>query len=446
MPLDPSIALQTQAPNPTNLISGFLDLGLKKNALDRSNATLLSDIAQRKAESRSSQAYADVNEANVQPLIQQQAANTQQSQTQAQSSAFHLQGEQAQRGREIAGSLLQDPDFAAGNSEAMISKLAAARQSMVESGVPPALAEANTARLIAQAVQDPKSVRQSLANIVQQGVGSGGQAAQNFIPAGGQALVGGTTPQGNPTVIQRPALGGTPTQTVLPQQGQQQPTQAPLQFPPGENADTYKQLSTEREAGRTTVSQAPTIHALNHEILDELNKATTGQYAGIVAKGQSLAGMLGLSLTGNNEQERAASAYDLIDKYTTQAATRAAQGMGNDTATALNAQLKQNASVERNPTAIRKSIKFNDAILSGAEAYQGGLEKAIQANPQADIFIKRQFDREWAKAFDPVIMQIYQAKKAGDTAELADLVKSLGKRAPEIAAKAQRLQSLMQGQ
>jgi len=218
-----------------------------------------------------------------------------------------------------------------------------------------------------------------------------------------------------------------------------------MQFPPGENPETFKQLNTERDAVRQTVNQAPTIHALNHEILSEVEKATTGQYGSIIARGQSLAGMLGLSLTGNSDSERAASAYDLIDKYTTQAATRAAQSMGNDTATALNAQLKQNASVERNPTAIKKSIKLNDAILTGAEAYQTGLEKAIAANPDQDIFIKRKFDQAWAQNFDPTIMQIYQAKKSGDTAELNDILKSLGSRAPEIAKKAKNLQALMNG-
>ena len=70
MAVDPSIALQTQVPNPTNLISGFLDLGLKRNQLERSNETLLSDIARSKAESRTAQAGANVAEGTEQPLIQ----------------------------------------------------------------------------------------------------------------------------------------------------------------------------------------------------------------------------------------------------------------------------------------------------------------------------------------------------------------------------------------
>src|SRR6187399_3285480 len=114
MAVDPSIALQTQVPNPSNLISGFLDLGLKKNALERGNATLLSDIAQRKAESQTAQAGAQVATANVQPMIEQQAAQTGLAKTADASARFHLTGEQAQLGRQLAGALVQDPDIVAG--------------------------------------------------------------------------------------------------------------------------------------------------------------------------------------------------------------------------------------------------------------------------------------------------------------------------------------------
>lgn len=455
MPLDPSLPLQVKAPDPVNAISSFLDLGLKKTALEKAKGTLASEISRSGSEARTAAAGADVAEANVQPLIAQQKAVTQTAETGAAASKYHLQGEQAQRGREIAASYIQDPDFVNGNSEAMIAKLAEARAVMVQSGIPPALAEANTAQLIARAANDPKSVRQILANIIQQGQTAQAQAQQSLVPVSAQQERGPNTPSGNPSLLQRSQFGGV-EQVPLPQPGatpqpaaqpvaqpQAGKPAAPLQFPPGENAATYKTLSDEREAARTTVTAAPTVHALNREILSELDKTATGQYSGLIAKAQSIAGMLGLSgPSGANDEERAASAYDLVDKYTTMAATRAAQSMGNDTATALNAQIKQNASVERNPTAIRKSIKFNDAVLSGAEAHQQGLEAAMAANPQADVFVKRKFDQEWAKNFDPIIMQIYQAKRDGDTAELADLVKSLGPRKDEIMRKAQRLQEL----
>lgn len=444
MPIDPSIPLQAQGLN-LNTIGTFLDLGAKKLALDRGRATYGADVAQRKAESSSSQSRATVDAANVQPLIEQQAAQTDITKTGARRTAYELTRDQGMAALQQVSGLIQDPAIVKGDPKGAMAAVRAAKKRAIDLGVPEEQADVMFGRLIVEAHDTPNTLRQTLANIIQGGQGAGGQAAQNLVPAGMQQQAGAPDVRGNPTVQTRDQFGNL-SQTSLPQTAQpMQATQAaPLQYPSGENPGTYKLLNDEREAARTTISQAPTIHALNSEILSELKLATTGQYSGLIAKAQSIGGLMGLSLTGNNELERAASAYDLIDKYTTQAATRAAQSMGNDTATALNAQMKQNASVERNPTAIKKSILFNDAVLSGAESYQQGLEKSIQNNPQADLFVKRKFDQEWAKNFDPIIMQIYNAKKSGDKEELADLVKSLGNRAPEIMRKAQRLQELSQ--
>lgn len=449
MALDPSLPLQIQQPNPANFISSFVDLGRKKLELDKARETFDADVSQRKSESSSAGSKADVDKASVGAAIRQNEAVAQTAETGAQSAQLGLKQKETQTGRSFVGALLQDPDFVNGNAPGMIEKLARARQAAIQSGMPAALAEANFGQLIGMAALKPKDVHQEIANITQQGLGAESQTAQGLVPAQSQQQIGGVDARGNPVMQSRDqfgnaAQGAVPT-VQPPGQPPQQQAPAPLRFPAGESPDTYKTLIAEREAARTTMAQAPTVHRLNAEILDELHRATTGQYSGIIAKGQSIAGMLNLSLTGNNDAERAASAYDLIDKYTTMAATRAAQSMGNDTATALNAQLKQNASVERNPTAIRKSILFNDAVLSGAEAYQKGLEASIKSNPQADVFVKRAFDQAWAQNFDPVIMQLYQAQKSGDKAEVAEIKKSLGSVANQakILQKAQALQSLM---
>jgi hypothetical protein len=464
MALDPSIALKIEQPDPTSTIASFLDIGKKQLDLQKGRATFGSDVARNKAETSTQETLADYNRqslqakvaqqqavtssaqsgatvdaANVQPLIGQQAANTQTAQTQAQSTHFKLTQEQGTAAMQQAGGLAQDPSVVNGDAGGAIKAVLAAQKRAVDLGVPEEQASVMFGRLLLEAHDNPKNLRNTIASLTGGGMSPGQQASQNFVPASQQQSVNGTDLRGN-AVAQMKDQFGRLQQGAVPQQqpvAQQQPVEqpgsatpslsnsqppGPLVIPAGESQDTYKLLSTEREAARTTATQAPTIHRLNGEILDELGKATTGQYAGIIAKGQSVAGMLGASLTGNNDAERAASAYDLVDKYTTMAATRAAQSMGNDTATALNAQLKQNASVERNPTAIKKSIKLNDAILSGSEAYQTGLEASIAKDPQGDVFTKRKFDRAWAQNFDPLVMQIYNAKKAGDAEELHDLV------------------------
>ena len=75
MPVQPDIALGFQGPN-LNTIGSFLDIGRKRLELDKARDTYNSDVAQRQAESSSAQSSAQVNAANVQPLIQQQAAQT----------------------------------------------------------------------------------------------------------------------------------------------------------------------------------------------------------------------------------------------------------------------------------------------------------------------------------------------------------------------------------
>src|SRR6185295_15026103 len=156
MATDASIPLQGVQPNPTNFISGFLDLGQKKLNLDKSRATFNADVAQRIADSSSAQSNATVNAANVNPLIQQQQAQTETAQTGSASAKFRLQGDQVQAAREIAAGFLQDPDFVNANPEGMIQKLSDARQFMIQRGIPPATAEATSAYLINKAFTDPK--------------------------------------------------------------------------------------------------------------------------------------------------------------------------------------------------------------------------------------------------------------------------------------------------
>ena len=140
--------------------------------------------------------------------------------------------------------------------------------------------------------------------------------------------------------------------------------------------------------------------------------------------------------------EEKASAYDLVGKYLERNALQAAQAMGPHTNAGLESSIRANGSVGYNPTAIKKLTKLNDALVSGAEAYQPGLEKAIQSSPN-QIFEKRKFDQQWAQNFDPRVMQLYNAKIAGDRKEIEDITKNLSdKDKAELARKAQAIERL----
>jgi hypothetical protein len=211
-----------------------------------------------------------------------------------------------------------------------------------------------------------------------------------------------------------------------------------------EDAAAMPTLVAEREQARTMLSGAPLAHTTNRGILEELDKViSTGQTGGIIARASSIFG----AIPGNTDAEKAASAYDLIGKYTERNALEAAKSMGPGTNAGLEAAIKANGSAAYNPTALRTITKLNDAIVSGTEAYQPGLEKAIASSPNG-IIAKRQFDQQWAQNFDPRVMMIYNAAKSGDKAEVDNILKSVGgpgsKGAADLARRAHNIQQLSQ--
>ncbi|ABI86462.1 hypothetical protein Bamb_0903 [Burkholderia ambifaria AMMD] len=121
-----------------------------------------------------------------------------------------------------------------------------------------------------------------------------------------------------------------------------------------------------------------------------------------------------------------ATAYDMVGKGLERSALQAAQSMGPQTNAGLAAQVAANGSTHYTPAAIKEITKLNDAITTGAQSYQPGLERAIAANPSAGVFAKRSFDQAWGANFDPRIYQMYNAAKSGDAAEVNSIVSSLG--------------------
>ena len=186
MAADPSISLKVNTPDVLTGISGLVNTSNAILQYQKNQQTFGADVAQRMAESQSAQAQAQVNTANVNPLIQQQAAQTQTAQTGAELAKYRLTGEQAQMARQISQQLVSDPDVMQGNGPAIINKISQARQMMIESGVPPAMAEVNAAHMMTLAASNPKGVRQALLNSIMAGQGSAQQAGA--IQPGGPAV------------------------------------------------------------------------------------------------------------------------------------------------------------------------------------------------------------------------------------------------------------------
>lgn len=221
-------------------------------------------------------------------------------------------------------------------------------------------------------------------------------------------------------------------------------TGGPFRGQPGDR-ESIEPLEKERNQARAALSSAPIAHTTNQGILHELENVTaTGAAGPVIARAESI---LGNTLPGG-PKERAASAYDLIGKYTERNALEAAKAMGPGTNAGLEAAIKANGSAAYNPTALKKITKLNDAIVSGVESYQPGLEKAIAADPSRGVLAKREFDQAWAQNFDPTIMMLNNAQKNGDKAEIADIMKQLGgansPKAKELLQKARNLDKLTQ--
>jgi hypothetical protein len=265
-----------------------------------------------------------------------------------------------------------------------------------------------------------------------------GQNIENTLPVGQRQEVA-RDQFGNPVVLPRSASGqyGAPKQ--LPGS-----SPAPMMsFPAGESADTKAKFENEYHAATTNYQQSGTIHSYNTDLLKAIDASTTGTAGPLIAKAQSIFG----NVPGGTEAEKAASAYDMVGKYTERQALLATQAMGMQTNASLEAQIKANGSQNYNPTALKTITKLNDALQTGMDAYTPGLQKAISTSPN-QIFAKRQFDMQWGANFKPEVMQLYNAAKTGDKEEVSNIINSVGgkgsKGAQELLNRAHNIQLLSQ--
>lgn len=241
--------------------------------------------------------------------------------------------------------------------------------------------------------------------------GATGPETAQGIPLGERQTVGTNGVTGAPTIVNKNGQGQITGITNPPTQGVYVPQPGDREALPG--------LSAERESARAAFSNAPSAHTNNQLVLQNIdNVAATGPL------GQKARNAL--SAFGLRTDSDAATAYDLVGKGLERSALQAAQSMGPNTNAGLEAQIKANGSLGYTPQAIKEVTKLNDALTTGVQSYQPGLERAIAANPSAGVFAKRQFDQAWGSNFDPTIFRYYNAIKSGDTAEKAAIEKQLG--------------------
>jgi len=291
MPIDPSISLGVQQPNFANTIGSFLDLGNKQLQLQRGKATYGVDVAQREAESRSAQSRATVDQANVGPLIQQQAAQTisamaKMSQDQLQNMRAHVAN-----GMQQLGLLIQKPDLNYNDVEQSLKDTLQSQNAPLTAYVqafqhlPPANASPDTLRqYIKQELLAGQTIASQLDKIAPPPVFVNNGQQTVPMASGNPALTGtpAGTPQGIPVQMQVPPTaitmgpGGQPTY-VGAQPNQQTPIKAGPAIgqaegtigPIASNNAHYTQVMAEAK-------DAPTRIAALQTIMQEAPKAITG--------------------------------------------------------------------------------------------------------------------------------------------------------------------------
>jgi hypothetical protein len=223
MALDPTIALQAQAPSfDTALkpLSSLLGIQGAMLNLKRAQDTYDADVAQRQAESQNAQVQARIAQATEKPMIEQQEAATAHAKTQAAAAQFKLTGDQLEKASQIGAGMIPDPDINSGDPTKIIPKILDAKQRMIEAGIPAQTAEVQAAHLITVATQHPEDVPQILRNSILQSMAPV-QQAQAIKPDiiqtdNGQQII---STNYNPL-----AAGGVGSQPIGPIQKQLPPT------------------------------------------------------------------------------------------------------------------------------------------------------------------------------------------------------------------------------
>ena len=194
-------------------------------------------------------------------------------------------------------------------------------------------------------------------------------------------------------------------------------------IPAGETTDTGKQFYAERQASNDAAKNAPTIASNNQQVLNLLKAGTTtGSNAPLA---QKVLGSLGIQAT-NKEGENLASIQHYLNQNLT--AQSAAMNVprtneGNEVAAAVTGNTTM-------PTeSLKRAVKANDALTSGVQGYNSGLENAIKnyKGPGDPIFASRAFKTAWSQNFDPEVYKYSNAVRDKDAAEQVRIEAQNGK-------------------
>jgi hypothetical protein len=212
----------------------------------------------------------------------------------------------------------------------------------------------------------------------------------------------------------------------------------PKPLAPGDTPQVMAQLGMDRQAMNDAARQAGLQRSNNAQIM-QLASGDRNSGPG-TAPWNKFLGTLGLANQGAGD---AASQYQLLGHYVALQAQNNAAAMGVHTDAGQTLSGAATGNQEMNRTALVEATRTNDALATGVQDFNQGMEAAIKGNG-GDVRAKRDFQNQWSQNFDPVLYKMKNAITAGDTAEASKIWSGLSpQQQQQMKTKQQNLLNLI---
>jgi len=419
---------------------------------------------------REQQAATELAEGTLKPKIEQQAYQTELAGTQSKSAKFKFTNEMAQVVSDEANATINDPriknaeDTPEGR-QAALEAIVASKKRAINKGVDEHLAEAIYAPYISKAATNPSAIYQEGINSIRAGTGAQGEANLNnptleTINGVPQLVTKGTgavqplnmnapisTPvtdvTGRTSIQQRDAQGNIIGVAPYPTSPANQPASPPEFFniPVGETKESLNEVQGIRKAANNAAGAVPGLHDNNREVIRLAKSTTTGGGADIL---RNLGGGYALLPWTTDD----ATNFDKLGHYIANNNIALSQqaGLGTDAGRELTAQTSGSKKFTRE--AVISIAKTNDALASGADLFNRGIENNIKRT--GNLFAARDFKNQWAQTVDVNALRLYNALNNNDKDEMREVVKNVGGiKSPQYKTLLQRIDKmnhLIQGQ
>lgn len=225
----------------------------------------------------------------------------------------------------------------------------------------------------------------------------------------------GTDIYGNPTVNVQSQLTGQLQRKTLPLQSNN------LGYIGGNTPELIANYQAARPTLLSGAMSAKNAEVNIDNVLTNLPKAQTGKYSDVINAFQAGFG----NVLGDTDSAKAVAARDIIQKNIADLGLQKNAALGGKFAAELQQVDNSLANVDKQPEALAKSMYQLKPIMQHVQNYQKGYE-AVIANPALGIQAITKYNNEMADAFDPRMLQLFNAFQSGGEEGMKKSAKDLG--------------------